>query len=56
MMMFVGFPVTRLRLVLRVSIPRMLAVGLISHYILLLYIEMLNVCNYMINLLYLKLL
>ena len=54
--MFVGFPVTRLRLVLRVSVLRMLAVGLIGHYMLLPYTEKLNPCSYIINVLYLKLL
>ena len=54
--MFVGFPVTRLRLVIRVSILRKLAVGLIGHYMLLPYTERLNICSYIINLLYLKLL
>ena len=51
MMMFVGFPVTRLRLVIRVSIPCTLAVGLIGHYMLLPYTEKLNACNYIIELL-----
>ena len=55
MTMFVWFPVIWLRLVLRVSILRMLAVGLIGHYMLLLYTEMLMACSYIINLLYLKL-
>ena len=54
MMMFVGFPVTRPRLVIRVSVLHMLAVGLIGHYMLLPYTEKLN--TYIINLLYLKLL
>ena len=53
--MFVGFPVTRLRLVIRVSILHMHAVGLIGLYILLTYTEGLNVCTYVINLLSLKL-
>ena len=54
--MFVGFPATRHRLVLRVSILRTLAVGLIGHYMLLSYTEKLNACSYVINLLYWKLL
>ena len=53
---FVGFPVTRYRLVLRVSVLCMLAVGLIGHYMLLPYTKKLNACSYIINLLYLKLL
>ena len=56
MMMFVGFPVTRPRLAIRVSILHTLAVGLIGHYMLLLYTKRLNVCSYVSNLLYLKLL
>ena len=54
--MFAGFPVTRLRLVIRVSILHTLAAGLISHYMLLPYTEKLNAYSYEINLLYLKLL
>ena len=54
--MFVGFLVTRHRLVLRVSVLRTLAVGLIGHYMLLSYTKKLNVCSYVINLLYWKLL
>ena len=50
--MFVGFPVTRHRLVLRVSILHTLAVGLIGHYMLLLYTEKLNDGSYILNLLY----
>ena len=53
--MLVGFPVTRPRLVIRVSKLRTLAVGLIGPYMPLLYTEKLNVCSYVINLLYLKL-
>ena len=56
MTMFVGLPVTRHRLVLRVSVLRTLAVGLIGYYMLLPYREKLNACSYIINLLYLKLL
>ena len=55
-MMFVEFPATQHRLVLRVSVLRTLAVGLIGHYMLLLYTEKLNVCCYVTNLLYWKLL
>ena len=55
MMMFVGFPVTQLRLVLRVSILHMLAVGLTGPHMPLPYTKKLNVCSYVINLLYLKL-
>ena len=54
--MFVGFPVTWLRLVLRVSILCTLVVGLIGHYMLLPYTKKLNACSYVINLLYWKLL
>ena len=54
--MFVGFPETWHRLVLRVSVLRTLAVGLVGHYMLLSYTEKLNACSYVINLLYLKLL
>ena len=43
MMMFVGFPVTRPRLVTRVSVLCMLAVGLIGPYMLLPYTKRLNV-------------
>ena len=56
MTMFVGFPVARLRLVIRVSVLRMLAVSLVGHYMLLLYTEKLNAYSYIINLLYLNLL
>ena len=56
MMMFVGFPVAWLRLVIRLSVLHMLAVGLIGHYMLLPYTKKLNPCSYIINLLYLKLL
>ena len=56
MIMSIGFPVTRLRLVIRVSILRMLAVGLIGHYMPVPYTKKLNACSYIINLLYLKLL
>ena len=52
MMMFVGLPVTRPRLVIRVNVLCTPAVGLIGHYMLLLYTEKLNACNYIINLLY----
>ena len=55
MMMLIGFPVTWLRLVIRVTKLRMLAAGLISLYMPLPYTEKLNVCSYIINLLYLKL-
>ena len=55
MMMFVGFPVTHLRLVIRASILCTLAVGLSSPYILLTYTEKLNICSYGINLHSLKL-
>ena len=54
--MLVVFPVSRLRLVLRVSVLCMLAIGLISQYMLLPYTKKLNACSYIINLLYLKLL
>ena len=54
--MFIGFPVTWLRLVLRISVLRTLAVSLIGHYMLLPYTEKLKACSYIINLLYLKLL
>ena len=54
MTMFVRFPVTQHRLVIRVSILCTLAVGLISHYMLLPYTEKLNACSYIINFLYLK--
>ena len=56
MTMFIGFPVAWPRLVIRLSILRMLAVGLIGHYMLVSYTERLNICSYIINLLYLKLL
>ena len=52
MTMFVGFSVTRHRLVLRVSVLHTLAVGLIGHYMLLSYTEKLNTCSYIIDLLY----
>ena len=52
MTMFVGFPVTQHRLVLRVSVLRMLSVGLIGHYMLLSYTKKLNAFSYIINLLY----
>ena len=55
MMMFVGFPVTQLRLVIRVSILHTQAVSLIGTYMLLTYTKKLNVCSYIINLLSLKL-
>ena len=53
--MFVEFPVTWPRLVIRVSILCMLAVGLMGHYMFLPYTKMLNTCSYIINLLYLNL-
>ena len=56
MKMFVGFPITRLRLVIRVSVLLVLAVSIISYYMLLTYTKRLNVCSHVINLLYLKLL
>ena len=56
MTMFVGFPVTRPRLVIRVSLLLTLAVGLIGHNMLLPYTKRLNICSYAISLLYLKLL
>ena len=56
MMMFIGFPVTRPRLVIRASILRMPAVSLIGHYMLLTYTERLHISSYIIYLLYLKLL
>ena len=55
MMIFIGFPVTWLRLVIRVTELRTLAAGLISLYMPLPYTKKLNLCNYIINLLYLKL-
>ena len=56
MTMFVGFSVTWHKLVIRVSVLRTLPVGLIGHYMLLLYTEKLNACSYIINLLHWKLL
>ena len=53
--MFVGLPVTWPRLVIRVSIPRMLAANLICPYMSLLYTKKLNACSYIIYLLHLKL-
>ena len=55
-MMLVGFQITRIRLVIRISILHMLAVGLIGHYMQLPYTKRLHICSYRINLLYLKLL
>ena len=55
MTMFVRFPVTRLRLVIRVSILHTLAISLIGPYMPLPYTEKLNICSYIINLLNLKL-
>ena len=52
MTMFVGFPVTQPRLVIRVSVLHTLAVGLIGYYMLLPFTEKLNACSYIINLLY----
>ena len=49
MMMFVEFPVTQLRLVIRVSILCVLAVDLSGPYMLLTYTEKFNVCSYTIN-------
>ena len=56
MTMFVGFPVTWPRLVIRVSILHTLAVGLISPYMPLPYSKKLKVCTYVKKLLHLKLL
>ena len=55
-MIFVEFPVTLLRLVIRASVLCTLIVGIIGHYMLLAYTKKLNACSYIINLLYLKLL
>ena len=55
MMMFIGFPVTQPRLVLRVGVLCMLAVSLIDHYMLLPYTKAPNTCSYIIDLLYLNL-
>ena len=52
MTMYIKFPVIQPRLVIRVSVLRTLAVGLIGHYMLLPYTEKLNACSYVINLLY----
>ena len=55
MTMFVGFPVTWLRLLTRVSVLCMLDFSLIGPYMLLPYTKRLNICSYLINLLNLKL-
>ena len=53
--MFFGFPVTLLRLVIRVSVLLTQAVDLIAPYMLVMYTKGLKVCSYIINLLSLKL-
>ena len=53
--MFIRFPVTQLRLLIRVSILHTLAVGLIGPYMLLPLTKKLNICSYIISLLSLKL-
>ena len=55
MMMFVKFPITQLRLEIRVAILCMLAVSLSSPYMLLTYTKKFNICSYAIYLLSLKL-
>ena len=55
MTMFVGFPVTHLRFMIRVSILSTLAVSLSGSCMLLTYTERRNACSYIINLLSLKL-
>ena len=55
MTMLIEFPVTRLRLVIGVSILNTQTVGQIGSYMLLIYTEWLNICSWAIILLILKL-